>query len=587
MTSRCASSAQALAKAIYLAALACISLPLHGQYTGQPPSRIDVYAGYSYFTRQTDTVQGYRFPTMPYGALGQGAYYFKRSIGVEAGGSYQLTYKNDSLYFLQGGPIFRYNAKDSGLSVFAHGLVGTANISGPNIVATASPLTYSYYNSATWGQAYGAGFGMDYSTPFFNHHMAIRFIQADYEVVRVNYGTVTTTSGGNVSFDALRLSAGLVWHFGGVEKHETESQPGMPPPTGPQLSCSATPTTVAVGDLINVTAFVSGFDPRYSIAYAWSSTGGRLSGTDNTITIDTHGLAQGIYTTNVHASSGKHAADCSTTFTVASPQPPTISCTAVPNIVTAGQTVIITAQAYSSSNLPLTYSFKTSGGMVSGAGTSATLNTQGLPTGPVTVTCDTVDNLGRTAEATASFMVNGITPQPPPEQAIHTEPLCDISFSRDRARPTRVDNEAKACLDSVALSLQRSPDAQIVIVGDAAPSELGGNLVAAQRAVNTKAYLVNEKGIDPTRIEVRTGGFGGKVVQSFLVPVGADFDTDYSGSIPVSAAIQPQRRVPLKTTHSNRRRATATRHRRNPVHKATKTASANSIPSSGQNTPQQ
>jgi len=142
-----------LAMVLLMAVMVLLTLPAMAQDDEVRPSKVDIYGGFSYFTRQTDTQQGYGFPTMPYGVIGQGAYFFRRSIGVEAGGSYQMAYKNDNLYFLQGGPIFRFVPKHSGLSIFAHGLAGAVNISGPNIVATTTPLTFSYYNAATWGQA--------------------------------------------------------------------------------------------------------------------------------------------------------------------------------------------------------------------------------------------------------------------------------------------------------------------------------------------------------------------------------------------------------------------------------------------------
>lgn len=47
---------------------------------------------------------------------------------------------------------------------------------------------------------------------------------------------------------------------------------------------------------------------------------------------------------------------------------------------------------------------------------------------------------------------------------------------------------------------------------------------AALRAVNTKAYLVEEKSIDPRRIEVRTGTEDAKEVILWLVPTGATLD---------------------------------------------------------------
>jgi len=127
---------------------------------------------------------------------------------------------------------------------------------------------------------------------------------------------------------------------------------------------------------------------------------------------------------------------------------------------------------------------------------------------------------------------------PPPPPAPKTETLCSISFGRDKRRPVRVDNEAKACLDDVALNLQRSADAKAVLVGSSAPNEKHADTQAAERAVNTKAYLVNEKGIDPSRIDVRTGTAGSDTVQNYLVPSGATFDSDVQGTTEVSGDVK-------------------------------------------------
>jgi outer membrane protein OmpA-like peptidoglycan-associated protein len=112
-----------------------------------------------------------------------------------------------------------------------------------------------------------------------------------------------------------------------------------------------------------------------------------------------------------------------------------------------------------------------------------------------------------------------------------TSDLCSVQFNRDARRPARVDNEGKACLDEVALNLQRNSDAQLALVGNVAGGETGGNKLAKQRAVNTKAYLVSEKGIDSTRIAVYTGSQDGKTVSTTLIPAGATFDS--TGDMPV------------------------------------------------------
>ena len=105
---------------------------------------------------------------------------------------------------------------------------------------------------------------------------------------------------------------------------------------------------------------------------------------------------------------------------------------------------------------------------------------------------------------------------PPPPQASKNE----ITFKRNSAR---VDNTAKAILDDVALRLQREADARAVIVGFAEPKELKPEKLAAERAANAKAYLTKEKGIDPGRIEIRTGSGGEMKAEIWFVPAGASF----------------------------------------------------------------
>ena len=103
-----------------------------------------------------------------------------------------------------------------------------------------------------------------------------------------------------------------------------------------------------------------------------------------------------------------------------------------------------------------------------------------------------------------------------------------------RTIAVRVNNEAKACLDDVALNAQRQADASVVLVGNAASREHMGTRMAAERAENAKEYLVKEKGIDPSRIQVRTGNADAKEVNDYLVPAGANFDNDVQGTQPVN-----------------------------------------------------
>jgi outer membrane protein OmpA-like peptidoglycan-associated protein len=68
----------------------------------------------------------------------------------------------------------------------------------------------------------------------------------------------------------------------------------------------------------------------------------------------------------------------------------------------------------------------------------------------------------------------------------------------------RINNEHKACLDDIALRMQQDPRATVVIDGHRDSTERVG--ISLTRANNARDYLVNEKGIDSSRITVRNYG---------------------------------------------------------------------------------
>ena len=49
-------------------------------------------------------------------------------------------------------------------------------------------------------------------------------------------------------------------------------------------------------------------------------------------------------------------------------------------------------------------------------------------------------------------------------------------------------------------------------------------MLAAERVVNTRAYLSKEKGIDPSRIDIRTSATPGRDVETYLLAPGATWD---------------------------------------------------------------
>ena len=262
-------------------------------------------------------------------------------------------------------------------------------------------------------------------------------------------------------------------------------------------------------------------NPRKSATYTWTSNGGRLTPGGATASIDTAGMAPGEYTVNGHVAQGSRArqqASCNAPFTVRPFEPPSLTCTATPATAPSGTTIDISTSGTSPQNRPLTYSYTTSAGQVTSAGPTAKLTTAGLGATLITVTCNAVDDLGQSAKATTGVtLTNPVVPVIP-----QTQSLCSLSFARDRQRPVRVDNEAKGCLDDIALTLNQRTDAKLEIIGNASPEEKPE--AAAERSLNARQYLTQEKGIDPARIEARVGDTSGRSVHNVLVPAGAVYN---------------------------------------------------------------
>jgi len=510
---------------------------------GINPSRVDVFLGYSYFGAHGQVKPaGIAYSSINEGAIGSGAYYFNKYFGGEIIFAAHPDGNNDGLYTASAGPIFR--APMQNFTLFAHGLAGGARLGGPN---QSNP--FIYHEPYQWGPTLTAGGGMDYDLPFFDHRFSLRLFQADYRYIHTNYGpstTVPTTGvlGGRTNMSADELSTGLVMHFGHI----------IPPPPV-TYSCAVSPTTIFPGDPITATGTALNLNPKKTASYTWSTDGGTVSGTSSTANIDTKTTSPGTYTVKGHVSEGAkpgEMADCSAQYTVKQYEPPTISCSASPSTVAPGDSSTITATGVSPQNRPLTYSYSASAGSVSGSTSTATLSTAGAAPGTITVTCNVVDDKGQTASSTTTVTVNA----PPPPPAPTTSALCSVNFERDKRRPTRVDNEGKACLDDIALNLQRSSDAKLAVVGDASSEEktatkhhkAEGDKLAAERAVNTKEYLVTEKGIDASRISVYTGTTDGKTVTTTLIPAGATLDS--TGITPVDeSAVTAKPRTPVAKKH--------------------------------------
>jgi outer membrane protein OmpA-like peptidoglycan-associated protein len=105
--------------------------------------------------------------------------------------------------------------------------------------------------------------------------------------------------------------------------------------------------------------------------------------------------------------------------------------------------------------------------------------------------------------------------------------LTDLYFPQNNAR---INNEHKAVLDDAALRLRSDPRMVLVIDGHSANGEKRN--IARLRAENARDYLVNDAGIDPNRIVVRSfddrcskgDANSDRRVELYLLPEGVTVD---------------------------------------------------------------
>jgi pyruvate/2-oxoglutarate dehydrogenase complex dihydrolipoamide acyltransferase (E2) component len=360
-----------------------------------------------------------------------------------------------------------------------------------------------------------------------------------------------------VSFSLL----GLVFFIGGCRKtpHIT-------------LACEATPPAIYQGEPVSVNATPGSLSTgkHTSVLYDWSGTG--VTGNGPTAHVSTGALKPGTYTVNAEMKEGKRGkegrkpeqtATCSSSFKVRESEPPTATCSANPSTLRPGGTSHITCTGVSPQNRPLTFAYSASAGTIIGAGTGAVFSAVGAPSGRVTITCNIQDDRNHAIAAEIPLSIQA----PPPPPMPHVQTLCNLPFARDQKHPTRVSNEAKACLDEIALNLQANPDAKAVLVAESSVKEKETTKqeehaakhkrakvqhFAEQRAVNAKDYLVREKGVDPARIAIATGPGDDQNVQVYIVPAGASFSADVQWTSWINeTAFTPEERKPLPLHHTS------------------------------------
>ena len=387
------------------------------------------------------------------------------------------------------------------------------------------------------GDAGGGGANLDYQvigllTYQLTKHLGLglgwRYLDVDYR-----------PSGHQFVWDVAQSGAlaGLYFNFGGK------------PPVPPTASCSASPTEVYAGDPVTATISTQYFNPKHALTYKWASTGGTVSGTGTTGSVDTTGLQPGSYTVTGTATDAKekknNIASCSAGFTIkARPNyPPTASCSANPSSIAINQAATVTITASSPENRPLTYTWTSTGGQLSGSGTSATVTATNADAGnTITVTGTATDDHNLSTSCTASINV------PPVQKVAEVEDWGECTFEKDPKRPWRVDNDCKDVLDKLALRVQQMPNGKVAIVGYNDQTEVvNAETIGSQRAVNVKYYMTTDElgpKVDPSRLEPRKGGAKGKAAHFYFVPQGATFTQEESVTVDESAVQGQSRSAP-------------------------------------------
>ncbi len=485
------------------------------------PSRWDIFAGYSYLAphgtvnvpQSNGTVATASYDAVNLGGLFSGAYFFNRVVGAQLEfGVHQWGTENpngisnigtegndDGFLTLAGGLIFRFTTGN--ITPFIHGLAGTADVNGP------------YFNPNRWGPALTAGGGMDYETPWFGHHFAIRIFQADYEYMHVNFGP--GVNGGRANIDAARLSAGFVFHAGSIA-----------PPTPVTLACTANPSAVFPGEPITISAAAGNLIPQENVVYSWSGTG--VTGNAETATVATEPLAPGSYSVSGTVKEGKkgkeglkpwESAQCSASFTVKEFEPPTVSCSANPSTISPGETSTITCQGVSPQNRPLTYTYSASVGSITGNGTTAEYSSAGAPSGVVEITGTVNDDKSHSASGNTTVTVEAPPPPPgpSPEQVRLEARLALHSVFFPTAQP-RADHPEGGLVESQQQTLTTlatdfksyiaiKPDAHLILTGhaDSRGSDDYNQALTQRRVDRVKQYLV-EQGVPASSIDTRAVG---------------------------------------------------------------------------------
>jgi outer membrane protein OmpA-like peptidoglycan-associated protein len=497
-------------KWLVVAALVC-SMGALAPAQDQPAPKWELYGGYSFFYFGAD-VHG----LLPGGVLpassalelnprGLGAsitYDFNRWIGLtgdfsgqKASGETGIAMRVDDASFFNGsvGPKVTFRSRH--FSPFLEGLVGWHRLTSD---------LFRYDDEV----GFMAGGGFDWNL---NRRLAWRLLRADFVFSNHQYGPSSVVPATDVR--GARLQSGLVFMFG--------AEPAGPPVSA---SCAIHPSEVMVGEAATATAAGSNFNPRHTLNYTWTSTGGQITGKDGTANLDSNGMAGGSYTVTAHISDRRMnkggEASCMATLEVKEPpkNPPVISCWAKPSNVQAGAVSTIRCTCTSPDGVPVTVgAWTASGGSIfRSGGSDAVLNTPGAPAGPITVNASCSDPRGLNTQASAQVMVEN--PPPPSPEFLQLETrlaLHSIYFPTAQPTVANPDGGLLASQEQTLIPLaedfkrylETKPDAHLTLGGHADPrGSVEYNQALSERRVERVRGFLIEHGVPVANLEIKAFG---------------------------------------------------------------------------------
>lgn len=485
-------------------AIFVIALPAFLYAQNENPPKAEFFVGYQWLNPGGNVSHGtdssgnpivFKLPSIPQGVGASFAYNFTKYWALEAdyGGNY-----NNIVHETTGsiGPKFTLRSED-GINLFAHTLFGVNRLA-PKDLAVSNGI----------GAILGGGMDIRIWKP-----LTLRLFEADFVYARHNFASAvppTDSALRRPTYDGVRLRTGLVFNFGGA--------PAVPP----AAACTIDHNEVLVGEPLHVTVAPSNFNPKHTLTYNWSSTGGKLEGKDTGATIDTAGAAPGSYTVTAKVSDPKvkkgGEASCTSNFTLKPLNPPQITCSASPATVEIGTASTITCTCTSPDNVPVTVGgWTATSGSVSGSGNSATLATAGASAGTATVNATCTDSRGLTTSATSAVTLNSPPPPPPvvDKQLEARLALHSVYFATAQP-PVKNPNiglvkSQEETLTTLATDFikyrEAKPDAHLILEGhaDVRGGATYNQALSERRVARVKSFLV-EHGVPEANIETKALG---------------------------------------------------------------------------------